>query len=119
MAARPGDLERRDAEVAEDRLVARDRELGADEHHVHRQPAAAALDEQLLGRRQHLGRGLRPGAYASRKAWKPSVLIRTLSRTDSSSVVALDRARVVELDVPRDELRRAGERARSRATVIT
>ena len=27
----------------------------------------------------------RPGAYAPWKAWKPSVLIRTLSRTDSSS----------------------------------
>ena len=26
-----------------------------------------------------------PGAYASRNAWKPSVLMRTLSRTDSSS----------------------------------
>ena len=58
VAARAGDLERRDAELAEHDVVARDRELGADEHHVHRQPAAAALDEELLGRREHLGRGL-------------------------------------------------------------
>jgi hypothetical protein len=51
--ARPGDLERRQDEVAERRLLPRDRELGADEHHVHRQSAAAALDEQLLGGGHH------------------------------------------------------------------
>ena len=28
---------------------------------------------------------LRPGAHASRNAWKPAMLISTLSRTDSSS----------------------------------
>ena len=28
---------------------------------------------------------VRPGAHASRKTWKPSVLIRTESRTDASS----------------------------------
>ncbi len=32
-----------------------------------------------------ISRSLRPGANASRKIQKPSVLIRTLSRTDSSS----------------------------------
>ena len=44
-----------------------------------------SVDEQLLGRRHHRRRPCGPGSNASRNAWKPSVLIRTLSRTDSSS----------------------------------
>jgi hypothetical protein len=85
-------------------VVARERELGADEHHVHRQRAAAALDEELLAG-AITSAAVLPGAYASRKAWKPSVLMRTLSRTDSSSASDLTARAMVELDVPRDEVR--------------
>ena len=57
-----------------------------------------------------ISRSVLPGSKCSRKIQKPSVLMRTLSRTDSSSSVALDRARVVERDVPGDELDGAVER---------
>ncbi len=60
MAAGARDLERGDAELAQDGLLPRERELRSDEDHVHRQPAAASLDEELLGGREHLG-GAPPG----------------------------------------------------------
>ena len=65
VAARTGDLERRQHHVGLlDPVVARDLELGqrragvADEHHVHRQAAAALLDEVLLAVRQDLALAL-------------------------------------------------------------
>ena len=45
-----------------------------------------------------------PGAYASCQISKPRWLIRTESRTDSSSAVALDGAGMIELDVEGDEI---------------
>ena len=81
----------------------RDPELRPGQDHVHRQPSAAALDEELLRRRHHLGRGL-PG------------LVRRVERLEAVLVdadalahrlelgVALDRAREIELGVERDEV---------------
>ena len=108
VAARPGDLERRDRELAEDRVVARDRELGADEHHVHRQPPAAALDEEPLGRREHLGRVAagRPGVAEGVEA--RDVDLHALAHRRELGL-GLDRAREVELLVPGDELGGFGE----------
>ncbi len=109
VATRAGDLERRDAEVAKHGVAARDRELGTYEDHVHRQPAAARPHEELLCGRQHLRRGL-----AGR--------IRLEERSESLGVdadgvadglhllVALHRAREIELDVERDDVDLAFER---------
>ncbi len=49
-------------------------------------------------------RSVFPGAYDATKIRKPSVLMRTLSRTDSQLELALDRPGEVELDVERHEL---------------
>ena len=91
---------------------------GADEHHVHRQAPAALLDEVAAPPAPGPRPPVFPGSYASRKIQKPSVLMRTLSRTDSSSSVALHRPREVELDVERDELD-GRPAARKSRTVIT
>jgi hypothetical protein len=63
VAARPGNLERRQDEVAltDPPLVACDPELGlglavlADEHHVHRLASAALVHEVVLARAEQLG----------------------------------------------------------------
>ena len=116
--AGPCDLERRQHEVAEDLLLARDPELRVGQarsprrgqHHVHRQPAAALANEILLGGRHHLGRGL-----SGRVALGPDL---EAARVDAHRIphriqlrLALDRAGEVELDVERHELEaRGGER---------
>lgn len=104
MAARTCDLERGDTEVLEDDVVAGERELGPDQHHVHRQPAASPLDEELLGGRHHLGRG------ASRRVGVPegeeAVGVDLHALTDGYELrVGLDGAGMVELDIPRDQVR--------------
>ena len=108
MPTGPGDLERGDAELAED-LVARERELGADENHVHRQPAAAGLDENLLRRRHHLGgrttRCVRPAERVEAVDVDAHAVAHRLELR-----VGLHRACVVELDIPVDELGGAAQR---------
>ena len=108
VAAGPRDLERRDRELAEDRVVARDRELGADENHVHRQPPAAALDEQLLGRSEHVGGGATrsPGAMEGVEAGDVD---RDALPHRMELVMRLDGAREVKRDIPGDELCRVRE----------
>ena len=80
------------------------------EHHVHRQPAAALRDEVLLARREDLALAL-PGLERSRKIQNPSVLMRTLSRTDSSSSSLFTARAWSKPHVPRDDLGRVLERA--------
>jgi hypothetical protein len=106
-------LERRDAEVSEHDVVARERELRADEDHVHRQAPAAALDEELLRARHRLGGG-------------PAGRVRLAERVEAFGVdadalahglelrIRLHRARMVELDVPRDEVRGVAQRGEVR-----
>ena len=99
-----------------DRVVAGDLELRqsgaavADEHHVHRQAAAALLDEVLLAVREDLALAL-----AGREVLEedPEAL-----GVDADAVahrleleLALDGTRVIELDVPRHDLRGAVQRA--------
>src|SRR5204862_7708402 len=98
VAARPRELKRRDAEVPEHGVAARDRELGADEHHVHGQAAAALGNEVRLCRSEYLRRGF-------------ARLVRLREEVETLGVdpdgvahrfdllAALDRAREVELDV--------------------
>ena len=105
----PGDLEGRDGELAEGRVVARDRELGADEHHVHRQPAAAARDEQLLRRRQHLGRGPARSPRLAEGVEAGDVDRDALAHRLELGF-GLHGAREVEPRVPVHELGRGGER---------
>ena len=103
MHPRPGDLERREHEVAERRLLLRDPELGPDQDHVHRQPAAAALDEELLGGRHHLGR--RPPRLVRGEERLEAVLVDPDALAHRLELgVALDRPREVELGVERDEV---------------
>ena len=116
VAARPGDLERRQHHVGrpEPRAPATLNSGSAepfspDEHHVHRLAAAALRDEVLLARREHLALG---AARRERLEEDPEAL-----DVDAHALahrveleVALDGARVVERDVPRDELGRRVER---------
>ena len=81
----------------------------SDEDHVHRQPAAAALDEEPLSRRHDLG-----GCPARRVRLAKRV---EAVRVDADAVahrlelgIGLHRARMVELEVPRHELGGAVER---------
>src|SRR5580765_2714571 len=116
VAADTGYLERRQHHVARlDRVVAGDLELRqsgaavADEHHVHRQTATALLDEVLLAVREDLALAL-----AGREMLEedPEAL-----GVDADAVahgleleLALDGTRVIELDVPRHDLRGAVQR---------
>src|SRR3954449_7301448 len=103
MPAGPCDLERRNAELAERGVAARDRELGADEHHVHREPAAALGDEVVLRRCEHLGRRFPRGVRVCEQMESLRVdAHRVAYRLDL--VVTLDRAREVELHVERHNL---------------
>ena len=103
MPAGPGDLERRDAEVLEEDVVAGNRELRPDEHHVHRQAAAALVDEETLRRGEHLrGRLSRRIGLAERVETRG---------VDADAVahgvellVALHGPSVVELEIPWHEL---------------
>ena len=104
VAARSRDFERGDRELAEDGVVAGDCELGANEHHVHRQPPAAALDEELLRRRHHVGGSAagRPGLTEGVEACDVDL---DASPHGCQLRLGLHRARKVERDVPGDELR--------------
>jgi hypothetical protein len=110
VAAGARDLERRQAERVEHEVAARDRELRPREHHVHRQPAAALLDEEALGGRHRLGSRFpgRPGVAERVEA----VGVDADALADGLELlVRLDRASEVELDVPRHEVDAVGERA--------
>ena len=108
-----GDLERRQHEVAEQLVLARDLELrerdagatGRREHHVHRQPAAPLGDEVLLGRGHHLGRGpagrVRIGEELEASPVDPHGVPHALELG-----VALHRPCEIELDVERHDLER-------------
>ena len=102
MRPRAGDLELRQRGA-----------VRADEHHVHRLPAAALLDEVALARGEDLLLGASRARSSRGTIQKPSVLMRTLSLHRVELVVALHGAGVVERDVPGHELGRA-----VRATVV-
>ena len=113
VAAGPGDLERRehavrrlDAACSCDLELRQRRAVGAVEHHVHRPAAAALRDEVLLARREDLA--LHPPRLEALEE-DPEAF-----RVDAHAVahgreleLGLDHARVVERDVPADELARA------------
>ena len=83
--------------------LARDRELGADEHHVHRQPAAALLDEQLSAGAQHLRGGAAPRRVGLEKGPEALGVDADALAHRLELLVALDRASEVELEVARDD----------------
>ena len=123
MHAGPRDLERRQQEVAEDLLLARDLELRRRQpaaarrrqDHVHGQPPAALAHEVALGGAHHLGRA------AARLVGVEEDLEAAL--VDAHRIahrlelgLALDGARVVELDVEVHELETArGPSGRARS----
>src|SRR5437870_488443 len=98
MPAWARDLQGRDAEVAQDRVLPSNCELGAHQHHVHGQPAAALLHEQPLGWSKNLRRRL---SRTVRIEEDPEALgidpNRVAHGFDLSR--ALDRACEIELDV--------------------
>ena len=111
------DLERGENEVAELRLRLRDRELGPDQHHVHRQPAAAALDEELLRRSHHRCR--RFAGLVRCEEGLEAVLVDANALAHRVQLgVALDRTRVVELDIERNELCAASSARKSRTLMM-
>ena len=81
----------------------RDPELRPDQDHVHRQPPAAALDEELLGRRHHLGRRL-PRLVRGEERLEAVLVDPDALAHRLQLGVALDRAREVELGVEGDEV---------------
>src|SRR5581483_3880945 len=79
------------------------------EHHVHRPAAAALRDEVLLARRQHLTLGLAGLEVLEEDPEAFGVDAHRLAHR-SELELGLDRACVIERDVPADELARTCKR---------
>jgi hypothetical protein len=109
VAAGPGDLEGRDAEAAERRLLAGDGEFRTDEHHVHRQAAATLGDEVALCRSEHLRGGL-PGRVLLREEMEAFGVDAHRVAHRRELLVALHGTSQVEFDVEREDVGRVPKR---------